>query len=104
METRFRLSVQNALRNLLRSRRRRQTMTRAIGIGPAVGEFPAHAIPDRRLDGVSLRHLVGAPAFSQLSAWALRRPMANLRDAALRFARRNGDDDFLVAIERLTDG
>lgn len=114
MEARFRIAVQNAVRNLLRTRRRRQTMTRAIGIGPAVGEVPAHAIPDRRHDdldddvltafrdyladelgqdavtlldrrlaGVSLRQLVGDPAFSRSSAWALRRLMASVRDAAL---------------------
>jgi hypothetical protein len=135
MEARFRLSVQNAVRNLLRSRRRREPMTRAIGIGHGAGEVPAHAIPDRRhddlddemltafrdyladelgedavtlldrqLDGMSLRQLVGDPTFSRSSAWALRRLMGDVRDAALRFARRNGDDEFLAAIERLTDG
>ena len=51
---------------------------------------------DRRLDGVSLRQLVGDPAFSRSSAWALRRLMANVRDAALEFARRQGDDEFLA--------
>ena len=59
---------------------------------------------DRRLDGVSLRQLVGDSAFSQSSAWALRRLMANVRDAALEFARQQGDDVFLAVIERMTDG
>jgi len=136
MEARFRIAVQNAVRNLLRTRRRRQPMTRAIGIGPAVGELPAHAIPDRRhdddladetltalraylgravgedavrlldrrLDGVSLRQVVGDPAFSRSSAWALRRLMASVRDAAVEFAREQGDDEFLAAIERLAAG
>ena len=135
MEARFRIAVQNAVRNLLRTRRRRQPMTRAIGIGPAVGEVPAHAIPDRRhddlddemltafrdylademgddavtlldrrLDGVSLRQLVGSPTFSRSPAWALRRLMANVRDAALEYARQHGDDEFLTAIERLMGG
>ena len=58
---------------------------------------------DRRLDGVSLRQLVGDPTFCRSSAWALRRLMGDVRDAALRFARRNGDDEFLAAIETLTD-
>jgi hypothetical protein len=133
MEARFRIAVQNAVRNLIRSRRRREPISRAIGIGHGAGELPTHAIPDRRhdevddetltafraylgdalgldavklldrrLDGVSLRQLVGDPAFSRSSAWALRRLMANVRDAALEFARRHGDDEFRAAIERQT--
>ncbi len=133
MEARFRIAVQNAVRNLLRTRRRRQPVTRAIGIGPAVGEVPAHAIPDRqhddlddemltafrdyladelgdnavtlldrRLDGVSLRQLAGHQGFG--SGWALRRLMWQVREAALAFARRQGNDEFLAAIERLTHG
>jgi hypothetical protein len=134
MEARFRLSVQNAVRNLLRTRRRRQPLTRAIGIGPAAGEMPAHSIPDRhrhddlddetltafraylgravgedavrlldrRLDGISLRQLAGNQGFG--SGWALRRLMQRVREAALAFARRHGDDEFLAAIERLTAG
>ena len=135
MEARFRIAVQNAVRNLLRTRRRRQPMTRAIGIGHGAGELPTHAIPDRRhdnlddetltafrdylagelgqdavtlldrrLDGESLRQLVGDPAFSRSSAWALRRQMASVRVAALEFARRHGGDEFLAAVERLTTG
>jgi hypothetical protein len=136
MEARFRISVQNGIRNLLRGQRRRQRSSRAVSIGHGVEELPAHAIParrhdddpndetltafrafladelgedavtllDRRLDGVSLRQLVGDPAFSRSSAWALRRLMATVRDAALEFARRQGDDEFLAAIERLTVG
>lgn len=59
---------------------------------------------DRRLDGVSLRQLARDPAFNGSSAWALRRLMTSVRDAALAFARRHGDDEFLAAVERLTDG
>ncbi len=135
MEARFRIAVQNAVRNLLRTRRRREPMSRAIGIGNGASELPVHAIPDRRdddlddetltafrdyladelgadavalldrqLDGVSLRQLVRDPAFNGSSAWAVRRLLRSVRDAALAFARRHGDDDFLAAIERLTDG
>jgi hypothetical protein len=135
MEARFRLSVQNAVRNLIRTRRRREPLSRAIGIGHEAAEPPAHAIPDRRqddlddemltafrdyladelgqdavtlldrrLDGASLRQLEGDPAFIRSSAWVLRRLMANVRDAALRFGRRHGDDEFLAAIERLAGG
>src|SRR5262249_26098346 len=94
MEARFRIAVQNAVRNLLRTRRRREPLSWAIGIGHGGAELPAHAIPDRRhddlddemltafrdyladelgddavtlldrrLDGVSLRQLVGDSAF-----------------------------------------
>jgi hypothetical protein len=59
---------------------------------------------DRRIDGVSLRQLVGDSAFSRSSAWGLRRLLASVRDAALEFARRHGGDEFLTAIERLTGG
>jgi hypothetical protein len=58
----------------------------------------------RRLDGVSLWQLVGDSAFSRSSAWALRWLMATVRDAALEFARRHGNDEFLAAIERLAGG
>ena len=50
LEARFRIAVQNAVRNLLRTRRRREPMSRAISIGHGAGELPTHAIPDRRHD------------------------------------------------------
>ncbi len=59
---------------------------------------------DRRLDGVSLRQLARDPAFRGRTAWALRRLMRSVREAALEFARRQGDDEFLHAVERLTGG
>jgi hypothetical protein len=135
MEARFRIAVQNAVRNMNLSRRRREPLARAVRIGDGAGELPVHAIPDRRhddhdgevmtafrdyladelgevavtlldrrLDGVSLRQLVRDPAFTNSPAWELRRLLRSVRDAALAFARRHGDDEFLAAIERLTDG
>ncbi len=59
---------------------------------------------DRRLDGASLRQLEGDTAFTRSSAWALRRLMRSVRDAAAEFAREQGDDEVLAAIERFTDG
>ena len=50
MEARFALAVRNAIRNIFRNRRRRELLSRSIGIGSAVGEVPAHAIPDRHDD------------------------------------------------------
>jgi hypothetical protein len=49
------------------------------------------------------RQLAGDQAIG-LSGWALRRLMRSVRDAALAFGRRHGDDEFLTAIERLTHG
>ncbi len=136
LEARFQLFVQNAVRNLMiRIRRRREPISRAVSIGHGDLDLSAHAIPDRRhddrddgmmtafrgfltdklgddalrlldrwLDGMSLRQLACDPAFGGTTAWALRRLMRRVRDAALAFARRQGDDDFLAAIERMTDG
>ena len=136
LEARFRIAVQNAVRNLIRSRRRREPISRAISIGHGAGEMPIHAIPDRRhddalddetltafrvylgdelgedavrllarrLEGVSLRQLVRDPAFNGSTAWTLRRLMRSVREAALEFARQQGDDEFLNAVERLTAG
>ncbi len=58
----------------------------------------------RQFEGVSLRQLVRDPAFSGTTAWALRQLMRSMREAALEFARRQGDDKFLAAIERLIGG
>lgn len=128
MEARFRIAVQNAVQNLIRGRRRRHPAM-SIGEVPAhavpdrrhddhdsevmtafrdyladeLGE-DAVTLLDRRLDGALLRQLEGDSAFTRSSAWALRRLMASVRDAAVEFARQQGDDEFLAAIERLTDG
>jgi hypothetical protein len=63
MEARFRLSVQNAVRNLLRSRRRPEPTSRAIGIGHDPRELPADAIPDRRHPEVDNEMLAAFLAF-----------------------------------------
>ena len=70
-------------------------------LGRAVGEEAVRLL-DRRLDGVSLRQLADHQGFG--SGWALRRLMRQVREVALAFARRQGDDEFLAAIERLTGG
>jgi hypothetical protein len=128
MEGRFRLAVRNAVRNLLRTRRR-QPASRAVSIGHGAGEVPADAIPDRhhdgdevltafrdflareigqdavrlldrRLDGMSLRQLAGDQGI-RVSGWALRRLVQRVREAALTFGRQQGDDSFVRAVERL---
>ncbi|MFO0865015.1 MAG: hypothetical protein U0744_10250 [Gemmataceae bacterium] len=59
---------------------------------------------DRRLAGMSLRQIARDQAFSGLTAWALRRLVQRVREAARAFARRHGDEEFLAAIERRTAG
>jgi hypothetical protein len=127
MEARFALSVRNAVLNVLRSRRRREPLSRAVG-GTGV-----EAVPDRRRvedgevliaflrflkaevgddavklltakmdDGLSQRDLVRHPDFKGMGEWRIRRLMARIRDAAVAFAERQGDDAVLAAINRLT--
>jgi len=127
MEARFSLSVRNAVLNVLRSRRRREPLSRAVG-GTGV-----EAVPDRRRDGddeilaafmaflkaevgddavkllavkmddeLSQRDVIRHPEFKDMGEWRIRRLMAKIRDAARAFAERQGDDAVLAAINRLT--
>jgi hypothetical protein len=127
MEARFALSVRNAVLNVLRSRRRREPLSRAVG-GTGV-----EAVPDRRQDAddeilaafmrylkaevgddavklltvkldddLSQRDVIRHPAFKGMGEWRVRRLMARIRDAAVAFAERQGDDAVLAAINRLT--
>jgi hypothetical protein len=127
MEARFSLSVRNAVLNVLRSRRRREPLSRAVG-GTGV-----EAVPDRRRqhddevliafmrylkaevgddavkllaakmdDDLSQRDVVRHPEFKEMGEWRIRRLMARIRDAARAFAERQGDDAVLAAISRLT--
>jgi len=127
MEARFALSVRNAVLNVLRSRRRREPLSRAVG-GTGV-----EAVPDRRRaedgdvlaafmrylqaevgddavklltvkmdDDLSQRDLVRHPEFKDMGEWRVRRLMARIRDTAVKFAERQGDDAVLAAITRLT--
>ncbi len=79
-----------------------QNLARDTYLSNALGEDAVTLLD--RLDGASLRQLEGDTAFTRSSAWGLRRLMASVRDAAAEFARQQGDDEFLAAIERLTDG
>jgi hypothetical protein len=127
MEARFALSVRNAVLNVLRSRRRREPLSRAVG-GTGV-----EAVPDRRRDAddeilaafmrylkaevgddavklltvkmddeLSQRDLVRHPEFRGMGEWRIRRLMMQIKDAAVKFARRQGDEQILAAINRLT--
>ena len=127
MEARFALSVRNAVLNVLRSRRRREPLSRAVG-GTGV-----EAVPDRRRvedgdvliaflrylkaevgddavrlltvkldDELSQRDVIRHPAFKDMGEWRIRRLMARIRDAAVKFAERQDDEQILAAINRLT--
>lgn len=127
MEARFALSVRNAVRNVVRSRRRREPLSRAVG-GTGV-----EAVPDRRRvedgdvliafmrflkaeagddavkllavkmnDELSQRDVIRHPEFRGMGEWRVRRLMGRIRDAARAFAERQGDDAVLAAINRLT--
>jgi hypothetical protein len=127
MEARFALSVRNAVLNVLRSRRRREPLSRAVG-GTGV-----EAVPDRRRaedaevliafmrylkaevgddavklltakmdDELSQRDVIRHPEFRGMGEWRIRRLMTRIRDAATAFAELQGDDEILAAINRLT--
>ena len=127
MEGRFRVAVQNAVRNVIRTRRRHdrdrgvgQDTEIVAGVVPSrlhqdaddevlaafreflrreVGEDAVRLL-DRRLEGVSLRQLAGDEGVG-VNAWAVRRLVRRVREAALAFARQQHDDEFVLAVERL---
>lgn len=126
MEARFSLSVRNAVRNVLRSRRRREPMNRAIGAVDAVPDRPHQDTDDEvlaafmsflrsevgedavrlltvKLDNdLSQRDMIRHPEFRDMGEWRIRRLMDRIKDAARAFAERQGDDAILAAINRLT--
>lgn len=122
MQARFALSV----RNVLRSRRRREPMNRAIGAVDAVpdrlhqdvddevlaafmsflktevGEDAVRLLTVKVNDDLSQRDFIRHPEFRDMGKWRIRRLMAQIKDAARAFAARQGDDAILAAINRLT--
>ncbi|MBY0457009.1 MAG: hypothetical protein K2V38_06710, partial [Gemmataceae bacterium] len=129
MEARFRLSVQNAVRNVLRTRARRAARSPATTGDQAhdllaaipdsrpgadervVDEFrdylrqqagtQAVTLLDRRLDGLSLRRIARQDDFADLGEWGVRQLMNRVRVAARAFVRSHGDEELLRALERL---
>jgi hypothetical protein len=127
MQARFALSVRDAIRNVLRSRRRREPLSRAVG-GTGV-----EAVPDRRRvedgdvliaflrflkaevgddavklltvkmdDELSQRDVIRHPEFKEMGEWRIRRLMMQIKDAARAFAERQGDEQILAAINLRT--
>lgn len=53
-------------------------------------------------DGLSQRDVIRHPEFRDMGEWRVRRLMARIRDAAVKFAEQQGDEQILAAINRLT--
>ncbi len=53
-------------------------------------------------DELSQRDLIRHPEFKEIGEWRIRRLMARIRDAAVKFAELQGDEQILAAINRLT--
>jgi hypothetical protein len=51
---------------------------------------------------LSQRDVIRHPEFKGVGEWRIRRLMARIRDAAVAFAERQGDEQILAAINRLT--
>jgi hypothetical protein len=112
---------------VLRSRRRREPLSRAVGgtgveavpdrqrggddeilaaflrfLKAEVGDDAANLLTVKLDDDLSQRDVIRHPEFKDMGEWRIRRLMARIRDAAVSFARRQGDDAVLAAINRLT--
>jgi len=67
-----------------------------------VGDDAVKLLMVKMEDELSQRDLVRHPEFRSLGEWRIRRLMGRIEDAATAFAERQGDDDILAAITRLT--
>ncbi len=53
-------------------------------------------------DDLSQRDVIRHPEFKDIGEWRIRRLMSKIKDAAVAFAERLGDEQILAAINRLT--
>ena len=67
-----------------------------------VGDDAVKLLTVKMDDELSQRDLVRHPEFKEMGEWRIRRLMARIRDAAVKFAEREDDDAVLAAINRLT--
>ncbi len=67
-----------------------------------VGDDAVKLLTVKMDDGLSQRDVIRHPEFKEMGEWRIRRLMAQIRDAAVAFAQRQGDDAVLAAINRLT--
>ena len=107
MPARWALAVQNAVRNVVRDRRRQKRRVSNIDadavmarpepdgevlelfrnfLRQELGELAVELF-DRRLDGQSLNQIAGTPSFEAMGLAGVRRLIAQLRQATGRFAR-----------------
>ncbi len=67
-----------------------------------VGDDAVKLLTVKMDDGLSQRDVIRHPEFKEMGEWRIRRLMAQIRDAAAKFAERESDDEILAAINRLT--
>jgi hypothetical protein len=53
-------------------------------------------------DDLSQRDVIRHPEFKKMGEWRIRRLMTKIKDAAVKFAEFQGDEEILTAINRLT--
>ncbi len=66
-----------------------------------VGEVAARMLSLKVEEELSQRDVIKHPEFKGMGEWGVRKLMGRIRDAAARFARRQGDGEFLYKVERL---
>jgi hypothetical protein len=67
-----------------------------------VGDDAVKLLAVKMDDDLSQRDVIRHPEFRGMGEWRIRRLMARIRDAAVKFAERQGDDAVLAAISRRT--
>jgi hypothetical protein len=67
-----------------------------------VGDDAVKLLTVKMEDELSQRDLIRHPEFREMGEWRIRRLMARIKDAAVKFAELQGDDAVLAAINRRT--
>jgi hypothetical protein len=66
-----------------------------------VGEVAARLLTVKLENELSQRDMISHPEFLGLGEWRVRQIMTQIKDVAVVFARRQADDGFLHAVERI---
>lgn len=67
-----------------------------------VGDDAVKPLTAKMDDDLSQRDVIRHPEFKDMGEWRIRRLMAKIRDAAMKYAELHGDDAILAAINRRT--
>ena len=67
-----------------------------------VGDDAVKLLVVKMDDDLSQRDVIRHPEFKDVGEWRIRRLMMQIRDAAVSFAERQGDEQILAASNRLT--